>query len=225
MKGLIHIPSPKELEKAYFDLQTEKIQPSCTMWALWSQWARFDARLAEQMVQNIFLTWQNISPIELNQALQSHPWPQSFGVLLSNAKMGFKGRNPDKKKFQAWVNLAMFGISKANFEQYFIGTMALGGARMLKEVLHTTKPYLQWGYLGKDILWNKNEAKNFTISNRRTRLAILKQLIQKKKIITVKDYIQELDGNIHIRQAQRDLKDFKKIKSRGKTNNRIYYLN
>jgi hypothetical protein len=46
MKGLMYIPTLNDLQKAYQKVQINPRKISTDEWVLWSQWSRFDARLA-----------------------------------------------------------------------------------------------------------------------------------------------------------------------------------
>lgn len=223
MMGLESIPTLKNLSRAYQKLQSAPQKVLSKEWVLWSQWARFDARLAEQLVLGMFNHWKKISAIELNARLRESPWPAAFGVILDHAILGFAKGDSNQKIFKAWAALVMSGIVKANFEQFFIGTTGFGSLGMRQRSSSPTKPYLVWGYLGNDFLWNKQKPTK-TITSKWARLNMLNELTKKQKRISVQDYRNMLGGTIGLRQAERDLAKYPRLKAVGNTRGRYYVL-
>lgn len=221
MRGLAFIPSLTQLESAYQKIQSDIENISLDEWALWSQWSRFDARLAEQLVATLAQCWKKISPLDLNEKILQQPWPAAFGVLLSHVEERLSKEKIEQERFRLWFKTVMIGVHPATFEQFYIGTMTLGSKRMNKEPLRSTILYSKWGYLGSEYLWNKKKPDR-TISLKNSRSNAIENLIQNKKPFTVRNYIEELNGNITQRQAQRDLMNHPKLQKIGNTRNRTY---
>lgn len=223
MKGLKHIPSENNFVLAYKALQSTS-PVNLKQLVLWSQWSRLDPRLGEVIVSYIARHWKSINPIELNMELQKQPWPAVFGVLLEQVPFYFlnKGLSFEKKLFSSWKDCSMSKIKKAQNELFFIGLFAPGKKSALNECTLSTKPYRLWGYYGRDIMVNKYEAGKKTIMKTSQREVFINELIKKYKTLTVKKYLEEINYQIHLRQAQRDLQNHPLLKAHGHTKNRFY---
>ena len=242
MKGLSYIPSSKKLASVYYNLQFAQKKESDKSIALYSQWVRLDPRLGEILVAYIAKFWKSHHPISLNEEIKKQVWPQALGVILEQTKLYFfkqsKSSQSSKKKlkeklyemkedlalFQSWYECVMCSIKPASGELFFFEIYSIGSSLFHKEVFHTTKSYRKWGYLGKELMLNKTISLGKTLIPSEQRKCILENLIQKKKTITVKEYLSELDFQVHPKQAQMDLKNHKKLKPRGYTRSRVYLV-
>ena len=137
-------------------------------------------------------------------------------------RVGIKTKKWNKKLFLHWSKCVMTDISPAKNEQFFIGLYKAGGKLAKEECFYSIKPYRQWGYFSKDLLINKAKATEKTLIPIHQREAIINELLKSHKRITVQDYLEKMNFQIHRRQAQRDLKNHKKLKAYGQTKNRYY---
>ena len=226
MKGLSRIPDQKKISKAYRALQVFPNSIKVKDLVLWSQWARLDPRLGEILVEYISKFWSKHNPLEINKKLKQQVWPAAFGVLLEQVPFYYsqklKNKKWNKKLFSHWSKCVMADISRAKNEQFFIGIYKAGGKLMKEECFYSIKPYRQWGYFSKDLLINKARLFKGTLIPISQRKAILDELLKSRKKITVQDYLEKMDFQIHRRQAQRDLKNHKKLKPHGQTKGRYY---
>lgn len=216
MKGLLKIPSSQELEKAYTNLQS-KLKINEETFGLYSQWARFDPRLAEILIGTLAKHWKNISPLLLHENLVKQPWPSSMGVILDFCQVVVS--KSERKLFEKWKDLVLLEIPKENFGQYFIGLRAFGGHEMKKDSLLSLYPYLNWGYLGRDVL-----LKNAPLKISWIPLSLRKRRLKELKLsrVTVRSYREALENKVSQRQAQRDLKN-SGLKNLGSTQAKIYF--
>lgn len=226
MKGLSRIPNQKQLSKAYKNLQFSPDSVCIRDLALWSQWVRLDPRLGEVLIEHISKFWKKYNPVELNQKLKQQVWSAAFGILLEQVPFYYslylKNRKWDQKLFSQWSKCVMTGISPAKGELFFIGIYKAGGKLIKEEFFYSIKPYRQWGYFAKDLLINKAQSTQKTLISTPQRKAILDELIKSYKKITVQDYLEKMNFQIHRRQAQRDLQNHKKLKSQGRTKGKFY---
>ncbi len=221
MKGLSRIPQSIDLQNSYESLLFSNAIFGESEIALWSQWSRFDPRLAEILTGWLARSWKSLSPLLLRQELIKRPWPAAFGVILDQATHGIASE--DKSVYSSWMNLVMVDIPLGLNEQFFIGIRSFGKGLMLRDVTHSTRSYLRWGYFGYEILLNKSKnLKNRTQMNSKMRKLLLDELILKQERITVNSYIEALDGNVSRRQAERDLKSHLKLNAIGNTKARFY---
>ena len=116
----------------------------------------------------------------------------------------------------------MTDISCAKGEQFFIGIYKAGGKLMEEECFYSIRPYRRWGYFSKDLLINKAQSTKKTLISIPQRKAILDELLKSHKKITVQDYLEKMNFQIHRRQAQRDLKSHKRLKPQGQTKGKYY---
>ena len=227
MKGLDKIPSTDELSLAYGKLQSR--QPSLISLAeiiLWSQWSRFDPRLAEQLIVFISEKWKRWNPVFLHEELLKQPWPQAFGVLLEQAlAAGFLSKE-SASLFKKWGDVVLSDISPANGEQFFIGLQKLGSKQMLRNAERPLRAYTAWGYFGCDLLVNKAQEKiklrNRTLVSAAVRKHVLSELLKTRKRLTVKDYCEALSYQVSRRQAEIDLAREKRLIPSGQTRGRFY---
>ncbi|MDE0119952.1 MAG: hypothetical protein OXM55_08110 [Bdellovibrionales bacterium] len=228
MKGLSKIPGEKSISKAYKALQFSSGSVYVKDLVLWSQWTRLDPRLGEIFVGHISKFWRTYNPVDINQKLKQQIWPAVFGVILEQVPFYYlqnkKTKYWNKKLFLNWSKCVMTDILPAQNEQFFIGIYKAGGKLMKEECLYAIKPYRQWGYYSKDLLINKAQISKKTLLSISQRNTIIDELLKLHKRIRVKDYLEKGNFQIHRRQAQRDLKNYKRLKPCGHTKGKYYIL-
>lgn len=223
MKGLATIPSKDELVAAYDVLGGHVERPVETQdLGLYSQWVRFDPRLAELLTYWVSRHWRSVNSFELNAALAAQPWPAAMAVILEQVR-AFLVKRPEREAFTLWQKAVTHGCPKARFEMFFIGTMAPGGKLMRRAAEAPHRSFVKWGYLGADVFVNKASAGTAkTLVPQDQRLAVLDALFKKKLRITVTDYRQALNGGVSRRQAELDLKNAAGVRAHGNTRARTY---
>ena len=224
MKGLCKIPDEKKITQAYRKLKYKSEEVLLKDLALYSQWARLDPRLGEMVIEHLAFCWEDINPIQFNYNIKKQVWPSALGALLAQIPFYYlqKDISWNKELFLNWKKCVMTNIPPATDEQFFIGIYKVGGKLMKEECFHAIKPYRQWGYFAKDLLINKAEPPTRTLLSSAQRQVIINSLIKKKKKLTVQDYLEEINFQIHPRQAQRDLKNHPQLKPYGYTKGRYY---
>lgn len=226
MKGLKKIPNQRQLFQAYKALQLMKDSVSIKDLVFWSQWTRLDPRLGEILIGYLAMFWQRKNPLEINQQLKRQIWPAVFGVLLEQVpfyySQNLKSRKWNKKSFFYWAKCVMIDISPAKDELFFIGLYKAGGKLVQEECFYSIKPYRKWGYFSKELLINKAKPVKRTLISLPQRKAVIDELLKSYKKITVQDYLEKMNFQIHRRQAQRDLKDHNRLQAYGRTNNKYY---
>jgi hypothetical protein len=224
-KGLLKIPSTEDLMIAYDALvfaRTSKRALSPEHLSAYSQWSRFDPRLAEILIEHFKLFWKQVSPLALQERLRLEPWPAALGVLLE-----FVSIHPDDSAvFDAWMQFVMTNCERGQQELFFIGLRALGGDLAFEDAVLSAWAYRRWGYLGREVLINKAGASHMATSSSRispkARRHVIHQILEQSPRITVNDYMQKLDGRIERRQAERDLKAHPQLRAIGNTRGRYY---
>ena len=220
MKGLSSIPGIEELQGAYSFLQTATASPTVEQILLWSQWARFDPRLAEVWIDYMGRNWKAWSPMTIQNAALALPWPAAMGPLFEHIRL-FKTLRADRKAFGHWMSCAMSGCTPATGELYFIALHALGGKSALQESQRATRPYSRWGYAGTGTLINKDALTlrrgRHTLISKERRAAVLRELLRGRDRITVSDYVEALQAQVSRRTAELDLKASPQLKRQGNT--------
>ncbi len=222
MKGLEKIPSEEDLLKAYSLLQFSKQEIPLHEISLWSQWCRFDARLAEILIQYFEKNWLEISPLDFNAELIKTPWPAVMGVLLDQMKFFIKFSKTELSLFKNWSKCVMTGIQNANHELFFIGTYGFASERMREDVVKSNKSFLNRGYFGTDLFFNKAKSNKKTLIPAKTRHYIINAFLKKHQRLTVAEYRGFFDGWVSMRQAQYDLSNHPRLKPRGNTRGRFF---
>ena len=224
MRALKQAPSTRQLKTAYSILQNKRTKVSDQKLALYSQWVRLDPRLGEIMIQHIAQFWMQYNPIELNRQIQLQIWPSVFCVLLEQVPFYFEQKKIkiNFSLFQKWANCVKDSIVPAPNQLFFVSLYPLGSKRLIESATHATQIYKKWGFFEKDLLINKAIPPKKTLIPTEQRKLILEELLKKKQKITVKDYLRELNFQIHIKQAQRDLKAQTFLYPYGKTKARVY---
>lgn len=222
MEGLKVLPAASDLQQAYSILQNSRAVAPSDELVLMSQWARFDPRLAEQLVDHFRLYWSEINPLQLNLLNQKAAWPAALGVLLDQVRTYVDFKPEEKHRYTRWAKCVMVSVRPAAGELFFIGQRSFAGKLMRQDSELSLRSYVKWGYLGRDILFNKaNTLRRRTSISPSARMRALRELLQSRKRITVSDYVDALHGGVSRRQAQLDLKKAG-LREIGQTRNRFY---
>ena len=228
MTGLESVPTLSDLGEAYLLLQNPRALIDVSQWGLWSQWSRFDPRLAEQWVAHCALSWRSIPSGELNLNLSRLPWPHAGALLLAHVKQFHLASKAEKRSFSLWAHSVTDGIKPSPApELFFIGTRAFAGKQVWLDASRSLSIYKKWGYLGREILKNKAASqlgKKMTLVSAHVRRSVLKELIQRQTRIRVSEYRVALDGHVSLRQAERDLSGNPALRPRGDTKGRFYVV-
>ena len=227
MKGLGKIPSQSDLRQIYEKLQTNPSGITLSELALWSQFARFDPRLAEQWVAHLRGNWIRVPSEEFRILVSQQPWPQAAAVLLEFIALSTTSfADEQRKSFSHWLKSSTSGIGPLmdTGEQYFIGHRSFGGKMMAQDVEYRLEPYRKWGYSGREVLYNKAQPGRLTLNSAETRRRVLEGLLKTRQRLTVADYRGALGGWVSVRQAELDLSKTPRLQPRGSTRGRFYVV-
>lgn len=227
MKGLKSIPSLRQMAKAYETLQSrqEGLCLSYRKLSLYAQWSRLDPRLGELVINYISQCWRKLHPIELNNCLQKEVWPAVFGVLLEHISFYYEQKKKKKELslFCKWSECVLYDIQPAKGELFFINLYLPGSRLMYEEALYSLNVYKKWGYLAGDLMFNKFVFSHKILLTPVQRREALDKLLKKQNAFKVRDYLRELNFQIPVKQAQRDLKKHPRLSSSGNTRNKVYF--
>lgn len=223
--GLVTLPGLADLGPAYDLLQhCRPSVPTAEQLALFSQWTRFDPRLGELWTKHVVERWEALDPMSLRAALQRQPWPAAAAVLLEFAERAISRSRALTKLFRLWKGVVTEGFAKANWEQYFIGQRRLAGKAMVDDARFALSEYKRWGYLGREIPFNKASAARARVCtiDSGTRLELLKALLESSPRITTRDYWNAIGRAVSRRQAERDLRNSPLLRPIGRTRGRCF---
>ena len=228
MRGLAAIPGMDDLRGAYEQLQSTRTPIAPALLIRWTQWSRFDPRLAEQLVGHFVHHWKDLSLRSLREHLASAAWPAALGVLLSHGRFHPDLPRGERGAFSAWIGAVMSGFSRGDGGAFFVGTRAFGGRLLRLDAEQSIKPYLDWGYLGRDLLVNKPLLVRRTTHTRETRRQVLEDFIEQcrkdGRAFTTSEYREALGGGVSPRQAEMDLRGHPRLRALGRTRARVFVV-
>lgn len=214
------IPSESDLHAAYEALQFS--EPNLANFALWSQWSRFDARLAEIWIGAIVRHWKTIHPVPFREQILKQRCPQVVGVLLEFAKVKIAQhaeQKDDVSLFSAWTATVLQGLQPVPWQQFFVGLQPLASRSMLASARLTSEEYRRWGFLGSDSLLPKSTRVQFSVDVRKR---IRGELVSRQGRLTVTEYLHAVRGSVSRRQAERDLLSDPHLRAVGSTRARFF---
>ena len=220
--GLVKIPGERALHKAYDSLLHKKPAPSYHHLALYSQWARFDPRLAEIWVRYVSREWVHLNPLELRLHLFKQPWPSCAGVLLlfvKNYLEAEKHLDPTIHLLEHWSYLVAGGALKGCDEQFFVGLRQVAGKSMFDDARYSLSEYRKWGYFSRENLTHGKSAGSLSVT---TRQEMLRELLEKHVRIRTATYWEAIGRCVSKRQAERDLEKSLLLRIRGQTSARYF---
>lgn len=192
-----------------------------------AQMSRFDPRLAEMLVHHLSQYFDKINPWEVRILNLKSDWPQSLCALVDIAELLVSSKEKDwkdRKMWKMWKACIQFEITKASFQAFYIGLIAINPQQSQIQIKRNLKPFSAWGYYNQELpISEKRGRLQRTVISKSQRLELLKSLIRKRPRFTVQDYIEALDHRVHRRQAERDLAGLReRLVSQGNTRSRSY---
>ncbi len=221
----VSVPSREELQKSYERLQLGQQTVTAEQLVLWSQWSRLDPRLAQILVEYLQLKFQNINPMDVWSTNSGTPLPQALPVLCEFVALRLRKKPTFAKAFSAWCRTCFGDLPAAPPQLFFIPEGVPNERRSFTEIGETLRPFAKWGFFSNEWIAEEKEVLTHpkaTLMNAHSRQDCLKDLLKKKSVVTVSDYIQACSGRIHRRMAERDLKSSPLVSARGFTRNLIY---
>ncbi len=214
------IPQPTDLIKAYNQLQqssNEVLDLKDLM--QYCEWSRFDPRLFEILAVYFFNSWKSISAVLLYYEVKKSSTPQTLAAILEHTKILLE---KDSVLYSNWMATVLSEIQPVPFQSYFIGLKPFAAASVRRASLAPCIPFENWGFAEDEILIHGIVNYPSGAFSKSARKNILEFLCKKKKKFQIQDYVFACRGSISIRQAQRDIKDFKLTRSVGNTKARVY---
>jgi hypothetical protein len=220
----IRIPTSDELNES-LSLLRAKNTPSTEDWIRIAQWTRFDPRLAEEWLTALGRHWRTLSPISFREFNLKQHTPAVLGLLLEQYR-AFLCPKKDRPLFKLWSAVVLHRTPKARGEGFLIGVLPFAGTAVQEGAEKPAAFYKKWGFFGQEVFVNKftlkQESLQRTALGPEERRLILHDLFQRKRRITISDYLEACHGLISRRIAQMDLETMPKIRAEGRTRGRIY---
>ena len=215
MKQGVKPPSTGELVKVYNKFQSGSASLDDLIEHF--EWVRFDPRLGEILIKYIEQHWSEWNPMHVHRMITKKEWPTVFAVLCEHVLMLLTGSI--KSEFSGWLQCATANLAHPSPQLFFIGLYSFGGKLARNEALNTLKIYRRWGFYSSHLMIRKTSLSR-TLLKKNQRKLLLRELLNQKPRLTVKDYILHLGGHVSRRVAELDLKAT--LKKRGKTRGATY---
>lgn len=226
-KGLLlHPPTQPELERLYFELaqvggtsvgqkRSWRYRPHSfeALLALACEMLRYDARLLSIMVQLFLLRWRDTHPLLLRDALHSMRWPQALLVVLEFAKEA-----TDDSEFRYYADYLAAGFSRVEpAERFFLDAERPGSRTAERRMGRNLAGYSRWGFVGSERpIADPVTKRALGRYDARTRRAILHDLVERRRELTLADYLDAVDHAISRQQALADLRSSPDLRLEGR---------
>lgn len=221
---LSRIPKTSDLERMYFELA--RIGASCAgskkawpykpkgkeeLLALASDMSRYDPRLFGILVDFFVGRWRELNPAALRGLYKDMKTPQTIAVIGE-----FLLGAVEDEEARFFVQYISAGLKPLPTQFYFYDLYSPGGYLAQRALEEGVSEYRKWGFLACERPTLAGEDKKTTGSFDRTaRQNILKRLLNEKKEISLKDYLDALGFSISRQQALIDIKTSKLARAQG----------
>jgi hypothetical protein len=228
LRDFSNLPSAKDLQEAYERLLGQR-QPLVSEVELvqLAQWARLDARLAEILVEWIGRNFQTLNPWKLRLLNRQQVYPSVLCAVLDVCQLVIN--KSDKRDFSLWKSLIQQGISPAPFQSFYVAQRSVNPERNWIEIKNNLKPFKKWGFFSAELPISGKRNLRKTLMTKKQRLQLLKDWLRswprewpRDRAFSVSDYLEKLNYQVSLRQAQRDLESCAYIKAFGQTRGRFY---
>lgn len=165
--------------------------------------SRYDPRLFDILVEYFVNNWRHINPVKLRELYSSMQTPQVFGVISEFLKSAC-----EDKEVIPYSDYLVSGLKPVSVQFFFHGLYKIGGTLAKRAMEFSLVEYKRWGFLATERP-SISGAKDKTIGtlDKVSRINMLRNLLKKKEIITISDYLKLLEHSISRQQALIDLND------------------
>lgn len=225
MKGLTSLPKTSELRAAYATLESKSPAISVQQVALYSQWARLDARLAEVLTGYLLREGADFPLVTLLRELSAQPWPRAILVPLRFVELSESDRMR-RIAIRAMIESIEEAFPEKSNDLFFIPLQRMNRVILNDAIGLRSSPYVRSGFIGSASLLAKGrQPEGATTLGAPIRKRILEIFLSRLSLgesFSVEDYLAECNGQVTRRQAQRDLEHSKRLKAKGHTRGRRY---
>jgi hypothetical protein len=186
--------------------------------SLAAQASRHDARLLWVLVEFLATSFDRLNPLLLRRALSDARWPAALGVAFAFARRA----NPSPE-LSDYADFVLRRIPRASGERFFIHGRAFAGRTASRDVEEPLDEYVRWGFFGREepLAKELGGTAHGTLGPR-ARLALLRRIAERRRTLTLADYLAELRGRASPRQARRDLASAPFLVAEGRTRGTRY---
>lgn len=238
VKGLKRLPRNLELNSAYTELESsgppereerragrERDPLAIPKLALYSQWARLDARLAEVLTGYLLWKGANLEIGNLLRELSNQPWPRAILVPLRFVELA-AASDFQRIAVRAVIESIEEAFPAKSNDLFFIPLQRMNRVVLNEAIGLCSSPYVRSGFLGSASLLAKGrQPEGATTLGAPIRKRILESFLSRLSLgesFSVEDYLAECNGQVTRRQAQRDLEQSKRLRPKGHTRGRRY---
>jgi hypothetical protein len=166
-----------------------------------SQASRRDPRLLWVVVELLARRYDALDPLRLRRAALRSRWPAALAVALEFARAAVPSEELDD-----YARFVTAPISPARGERFFLGTRAFAGEQARRDAEESLAEYKRWGYFGREAPFAKElgVAAHGTLGPAERR-NLLRRIASRRGEVTLREYLDALDGRASPRQASRDL--------------------
>jgi hypothetical protein len=225
-KGLLlHPPTQAELERLYFELaqvggtsvgqkRPWRYRPSSfeALLALAGEMLRYDPRLLSILLQLFLARWQDVRPQQLRNELRAMRWPQALLVALEFAKDA--SSDTEFRYFADYVAAGFDTVQPA--ERFFMDAEQPGSRVAERRMGRNLAAYARWGFVGTERpIADPVTKRALGRYDAQTRQAILRELIERRDVLSLADYLDAVDHAISRQQALADLRRSPELQVQG----------
>lgn len=174
--------------------------------------SRYDPRLFDILVEYFYFHWNKLNPYLLRGEIKNMQEAAIIGVISSFAKQAL-----NNQEAIYFFDYLVYGIKAASYQLFFINLYPPASRLMQKASEAPLEQFYQWGFLARErpII---HDTKRIVLGYWEfyARQNIIRNLVDKKQVITIADYLSEVDHTISRQQALIDLQKCPFVKSQGK---------
>lgn len=171
--------------------------------ALACDMSRYDPRLFDILVLYFIDHWKEIDPARLRSFYPRMKTPQVVAVIGEFLK---EAATEDEAYF--FVEYLSRGLKPAAVQLFFYDLYSPGGRLVRRAAEESLLEYKKWGFLSceRPVVDSSNRAAAGRMDST-SRLNVLKRLLNEKKVIRLKDYMEAVKNSVSRQQALIDLKE------------------
>lgn len=216
MKGLLeHAPSADELARLYHELAkqgapsvgAERPWPYAPesqehLFALACEMLRYDPRLLSIALHWLLVAWPRLNPRVLRVWMHRMRWPQALLVVAAFARAA----RPRDVELRYFTDYLAAGFRPVEPQRFFFDVERPGSRRAAARLGRSLDPYTRWGFIGTERpaadVFEKELVGRYDAA---TRARIARELTDRRGAISMREYLDAVDGSISRPQARADL--------------------
>jgi hypothetical protein len=173
---------------------------------------RYDPRLLSILLQFILIHFERINPLRLRMQMRAMRWPQALLVVLEFAKT-----ETDAAELRYLADYLAAGYARVEpNERFFLDAERPASRIALRRLGRNLAAYARWGFIGHERpVADPITKRAVGRYDARTRSQILGELIERRRELTLADYLAAVDHAISRQQALADLRAHPRLRVEG----------